>query len=71
MSNLFAEVEARQDIKINNLTGAETSVDRDIAGRIIDTTWSYSRHWPEQASLVRRSGDASHLISKRLVHEAS
>lgn len=48
MSNLFAEVEARQDIKINNLTGAETSVDRDIAGRIIDTTWSYSRHWPEQ-----------------------
>lgn len=48
MSNLFAEAEARQDIKINNLTGAETSVDRDIAGRIIDTTWSYSRHWPEQ-----------------------
>lgn len=48
MSNLFAEVEARQDIKINNLTGAEMSVDRDIAGRIIDTTWLYSRHWPEQ-----------------------
>lgn len=48
MSNLFAEAEARQDIKINNLVGTEAFVDRDIAGRIINTAWLYSRHWPEQ-----------------------
>lgn len=34
MSNLFAEIEARRDIKINNLVGTEPSVDRDIAGRM-------------------------------------
>ncbi len=48
MSNFFEEADSRRQRAIDNLKGTEQSIDRDIAGRIIDTAWSYSRHWPEQ-----------------------